>query len=97
MGVIAGLMWSYILVGLLIDMLDAFGILLGLDNTFIGLTILAIGNSMPDAMMTLALMREGQGVMAISGGYAGQLFGLLIGFGLSMLKQNFIEGPQMFD
>lgn len=35
--------------------------------------------------------------MAISGGYAGQLFGYLIGFGVSMLKTTLMKGPQTFD
>ena len=35
--------------------------------------------------------------MAISGGYAGQLFGLLVGFGLSMLKVTLTMGTQTFD
>ena len=34
--------------------------------------------------------------MAISGGYAGQLFGLLVGFGLSQLKQTLMKGSQPF-
>lgn len=35
--------------------------------------------------------------MAISGGYAGQLFGYLMGFGVSMLKTTLIKGPQEFN
>lgn len=35
--------------------------------------------------------------MAISGGYAGQLFGYLVGFGISMLKQSLLVGPQAFN
>lgn len=35
--------------------------------------------------------------MAISGAYAGQLFGLLIGFGLAQLKTTLMNGPQTFD
>jgi Ca2+/H+ antiporter len=35
--------------------------------------------------------------MAISGGYAGQLFGYLVGFGISMLKVTLKKGPQTFD
>ena len=35
--------------------------------------------------------------MAITGTYAGQLFGLLIGFGLAMLKKTLMYGDQEFD
>jgi sodium/potassium/calcium exchanger 6 len=97
MGVLAGLLWTYVLVGFLIDLLNCFGVLLGLDNTFLGLTILAVGNALPDALTTISLVKAGQGTMAIAGGYAGQLFGLLIGFGLAQLKTTMISGPQTFD
>jgi len=97
MGVCAGLMWTYVLVGFLIDMLNCFGVLLGLDNTYLGLTILAVGNALPDALTTISLVAKGNATMAIAGGYAGQLFGLLIGFGLAQLKTTIISGPQLFD
>jgi sodium/potassium/calcium exchanger 6 len=76
LGVLGGLLWTYVLVGFLIDLLNCFGVLLGLDNTFLGLTILAVGNALPDALTTISLVKAGQGTMAIAGGYAGQLFGL---------------------
>lgn len=95
-GVINGLMYTYIFVGFLIDMLNTLGVLLGLDNTYLGLTILAVGNALPDALTTIAFCKQGYTTMAISGGIAGQLFGLLVGFGLSMLKQTLIAGPQEF-
>jgi len=57
-GVIAGLMWTYLLVGILIDMLNALGIFLNLDSTFLGLTILAVGNALPDALTTISLATD---------------------------------------
>ena len=92
-GVISGLAWTYLLVGILIDLLGVLGLILNLDKAYLGLTILAIGNALPDALTTLALIKQGAGTMAISGGYAGQLFGFLVGFGISMLKLTIAEGP----
>jgi solute carrier family 24 (sodium/potassium/calcium exchanger), member 6 len=97
LAVVSGIAWTYVLIGMLIDLLNAFGIILNIDNTYLGLTILAIGNALPDALTTIALCKQGLGVMALSGGYAGQLFGLLVGFGISMLKLTLKEGPQHFD
>ena len=96
-GVISGLAWTYLLVDILIDLLGVLGLILNLDKAYLGLTILAIGNALPDALTTLALIKQGVGTMAISGAYAGQLFGFLVGFGISMLKLTIIEGPQTFD
>lgn len=95
--VLSGLLWTYVLVGFLVDMLNALGIFLNLDNTFLGLTILAVGNALPDALTTISMANGPSVTMAISGGYAGQIFGLLIGFGLAQLKQTLSEGPQPFN
>ena len=76
----------------LIDLLDSIGIILNLQKAYLGLTILAIGNALPDALTTIALSAEGFGVLAISGGIAGQLFGYLVGFGISMLKLTLLTG-----
>lgn len=97
MGVASGLMWTKVLVGILIDMLNTLGVILNLPEAYLGLTILAIGNALPDALTTVALCQQGAGTMAISGGYAGQLFGYLVGFGVSMLKLTLKDGEQKFN
>lgn len=97
MAVASGLMWTKVLVGVLIDMLNTLGVLLNLPEAYLGLTILAVGNALPDALTTVALCQQGAGTMAISGGYAGQLFGYLVGFGVSMLKLTLKEGQQQFN
>ena len=71
LGVVSGLMWSYLLIGTLIDILSVIGVALNLEEAYLGLTILAIGNALPDALTTIALIKAGAGTMAISGGYAG--------------------------
>lgn len=97
MAVISGLMWTKVLVGVLIDMLNSLGVILNLSEAYLGLTILAVGNALPDALTTVSLCQQGAGTMAISGGYAGQLFGYLVGFGISMLKLTLKEGQQQFN
>lgn len=82
--ILMGLLYTTVFVGILIDMLNTFGVLLNLEKTYLGLTILAIGNALPDAFATISLAQRGKGTMAVCGGYAGQLFGLLVGFGISM-------------
>ena len=97
LAVITGLCWTYLLIGVLVDMLNTVGVILNIDNTYLGLTILAVGNALPDALVTIEMVKNPRkATMAISGGYAGQLFGLLVGFGLSMLKLTLTRGPQKF-
>ena len=54
-----GLMWTYLLSDMLIDMLNLFEVIFKLDTTYMGITILGIGNSLPDALTTIALARNG--------------------------------------
>jgi len=58
-----------------------------LPSTYLALTVIAIGNALPDGITTISLSKQGYAVMGLTGGYAGQLFGLLIGFGISLLKK----------
>lgn len=95
-GVISSLFWMYLLLESLIDLLNCIGMVFNLDPSFIGFTILAVGNALPDALNTFALSEMGKGIMAISGAYNGQLFGLLVGFGLGNLKMTLKHGPQEF-
>jgi Ca2+/Na+ antiporter len=64
---------------MLIDLLNTYILIFDLDETFMGLTILGIGNALPDGVTTIALAKKGYAQMGITGSYAGQLFGLLIG------------------
>lgn len=72
----------------MIDALTFIGVLSKLSATYLALTIIAVGNALPDAMLTIALAGKGKAELGITGGYAGQLFGLLVGFGLAMLKKS---------
>ncbi len=67
-------------------MLNVYLIIFELDSTFMGLTVLGIGNALTDALTTISLAKKGFAQMALTGTFAGQLFGLLVGFGISMLK-----------
>lgn len=77
--------------------MTCIGLIAQLSNTFLGLTVLAIGNALPDALTTIALAKKGQAITGIIGTYAGQLFGLLIGFGVAQLKTTIKSGSQVFD
>jgi len=90
---ISGLLWVYIISLILIDLLNMIGVIAHLDTTFLGLTIMAIGNAIPDAILAISLAKEGYARMGIMGTYAGFLFGFLIGLGFSMLKKTLISGP----
>jgi Ca2+/Na+ antiporter len=64
--------WIYFLIEILFNILSVLGMIYGLNNSYLGFTILAIGNSLPDLFNTLTLLSgEGMKVMALSGAYNG--------------------------
>ncbi len=44
---------------MLIDLLNVFVIVFKLDSTYMGLTVLGVGNALPDALTTIALAKKG--------------------------------------
>ncbi len=92
-GVLGSLTWTYFLCGILIDVLQFIGMISNLSRTYLGLTIIAVGNALPDGVTTIALSKQGYAVMGMTGAYAGQLFGLLVGLGLAMLRKTLTSGP----
>ena len=52
-----GLLWTYIACTLLIDLLNVLITIFNLNQTYMGLTILGIGNSLPDSLTTIELAK----------------------------------------
>lgn len=71
-GTIGALMWTYLVSGVLIDLLQFLGMLSKLDKTYLGLTVIAVGNALPDAVTTIALAKGGNAMMGLTGAYGNQ-------------------------
>eukprot|EP00112_Aurelia_sp_Birch-Aquarium-sp1_P013018 Seg2745.2 transcript_id=Seg2745.2/GoldUCD/mRNA.D3Y31 product="Sodium/potassium/calcium exchanger 4" protein_id=Seg2745.2/GoldUCD/D3Y31 len=67
--------FSYIMVW----MVTIIGYTLGIPDVIMGLTFLAAGTSIPDAIASLIVARQGQGDMAVSNSIGSNVFDILIG------------------
>lgn len=81
-GFLVSVAWIYVLANEVLSLLKTFGIVIGLSDAFLGMTVLAWGNSIGDYISNLSVARQGYPRMAISACYGGPLLNLLLGFGI---------------
>ncbi|XP_034231004.1 probable sodium/potassium/calcium exchanger CG1090 [Thrips palmi] len=81
--------YSYIMVW----MITVIGSTLGIPDTVMGLTFVAAGVSVPDALSSLAVVKEGYGDMAVSNAVGSNVFDILICLGLPWFLQTAIIAP----
>lgn len=73
---IAGISW--VLVNGIVNIADA----LSINATFLGLTVLAAGTSVPDLIGSIVVARQGRGDMAVSNAIGSNVFDILFGLGM---------------
>lgn len=82
------ILWINWISNVLIDLLGLLGLMFGIPSAYLGLTILAWGNSVGDTVANYGVAKRGLARMAIVGCFAGPFFNLCIGLGLAMTVQN---------
>lgn len=81
-GFVVAVLWIALLASELVAMLEMWGAVLGLSHGFLGMTVLAFGNSMGDIVADFAAARAGRYSMAITACFGGPVFNLLVGLGI---------------
>lgn len=79
------ILWIDIIAAQLIACLSLLGEIINIPKSFLGLTVLAWGNSVGDLSTNTTLAAQGKGIMALSACYGGPLFNILFGVGAALL------------
>lgn len=81
-GFILSVLWIYGVANALLDLLRTLGLVAGVSDAILGLTVLAWGNSLGDFVTNVAVARQGYPSMAMAACFGGPLLNLLMGVGL---------------
>ena len=91
---IISIIWIWAVTNILVNMVEAIQILLPIQipEVFLTMTILALGNSLPDFIVNCSLASNNYAEMALAGSIGAPVFGLTFGFGVSLLKRIILNG-----
>ena len=77
--------WVYLISTQLVTILQLFALIYDVNESKLGLSIFAIGNSMTDLLTNIAIARIGMPVMAIGASFGAPMLNILLGIGVSIL------------
>lgn len=97
LGFLMSIVWIYVLANELVALLKTWGLIIGISQGVLGLTVLAWGNSIGDMISNIVVARQGFPSMAIAACFGGPLFNLLVGLGISVSYMNFRYWPQPYE
>eukprot|EP01080_Neovahlkampfia_damariscottae_P011021 gene11021-3727_t len=79
----ASVLWIFIVADEILDALAALGIIWGISETILAITVLAWGNSIGDAVSDVIVARKGYPSMAIGSIFGSPMLNMLIGLGIA--------------
>lgn len=85
LGFAVSIAWISTIASEVVGVLKAFGVILGISDAILGLTIFAVGNSLGDLVANITVARLGYPVMALSACFGGPMLNILLGIGISGL------------
>mmetsp|Transcript_38903 Transcript_38903/g.50298 ORF Transcript_38903/g.50298 Transcript_38903/m.50298 type:complete len:731 (-) Transcript_38903:453-2645(-) len=90
---VLSLFWIFIFSFLLVWWATIFGAVIGIPDVVMGLTLLAMGTSIPDAVSSVVMARIGEGDMAVSSSIGSNIFDILFGLPVPWLLYSVIVSP----
>jgi len=96
LALVASCIWIWFLSNFVLDTLSLIGFITNLPSAFLGLTFLAIGNSVGDFVADISIAEKDLIDMAITGTYSSPVFNLLLGLGSAIIINCTKEGSLGF-
>merc|ERR1711871_1458904 len=72
--------------------MEKIGCAWGISSFIMGITFLAMGTSVPDALGSIAVAKEGEGDMAVSNAIGSNVFDICIGLGIPWFLVTLVDG-----
>lgn len=85
--------WIAVFSFIMVWMVTIIGFTLGIPDVIMGISFLAAGTSIPDAIASLIVAKQGQGDMAVSNSIGSNVFDILIGLALPWFIKSAIIKP----
>jgi len=92
---VANSLHSTVLSHFLVEWATKWGCAIGMPFPLMGLTIIAAGTSVPDAISSVVVAKSGEGDMAVSNAIGSNVFDILLGLGFPYLLSNLIKGHEV--
>jgi Ca2+/Na+ antiporter len=73
------IVWIALLATIMVWMVDRFGKAYNIRDSIMGITLLAMGTSIPDCLSSIAVAKRGHGDMAVSSSIGSNIFDVLVG------------------
>jgi len=84
------IIWIGVLSYFMVTWASKLGCIWGIHPAIMGVTVLAAGTSVPDAIGSLLVAKDGQGDMAVSNAIGSNVFDILLGLGLPWMLSSLI-------
>ena len=95
-GFAVAICWISTIAEEVVGILKAFGVILGISDAILGLTVFAVGNSLGDLVADITVARLGFPVMALSACFGGPMLNILLGVGVSGLYMTISRGDPVY-
>jgi len=89
---VISLVWITILSYFMVTLMEKIGCVWGISSFIMGTTFLAMGTSVPDALGSISVAKDGEGDMAVSNAIGSNIFDICLGLGLPWFIATLIDG-----